>query len=135
MNIEEDVNSTATPNLDAPFDETGLIQELVAQFLAHDGYVETARAFAQEVQAESTALQNRPSSIKQYTAEEDLDAINRQRMLAPYFSLFHAYIPRNTSRHPRRRHRQSPQTHQRLLLLRPPRQPTHPLPAPLPQIH
>jgi hypothetical protein len=32
-----------------PLDESTLMQELVAQFLAHDGYVDTARAFAEEV--------------------------------------------------------------------------------------
>lgn len=58
------------------------MQELVAHFLAHDGYVETARAFAEEVRAESRALRNgQDTSLKDFEAEEDLDAINRQRKL------------------------------------------------------
>lgn len=80
MRVEEEINLTSAATLHLPLDETALIQELVAQFLAHDGYVETARAFADEVGAESRALKNgqgfRPKDIG---AEEDLDAVNRQR--------------------------------------------------------
>ena len=54
------------------------MHELVAQFLAHDGYVETARAFAEEVASESAALHGRGESLKKYEVEEDLEAINRQ---------------------------------------------------------
>lgn len=54
------------------------MHELVAQFLAHDGYVETARAFAEEVAAESGALNGRGDPLKKYEVEEDLEAINRQ---------------------------------------------------------
>ena len=51
----------------------------MAQFLAHDGYVETARAFAEEVAAESAALQNgREEPLKMYEVEEDVEAVNRQ---------------------------------------------------------
>lgn len=50
----------------------------MAQFLAHDGYVETARAFAEEVKQENSSLQNGRRPLNQYEAEEDLDATNRQ---------------------------------------------------------
>lgn len=54
------------------------MQELVAQFLAHDGYVDTARAFAEEVAAETIALQNgRNEPLKKYEVEEDREAVNR----------------------------------------------------------
>ncbi len=67
-------------SLQPPLDETRLIQELVAQFLAHDGYVETAKAFTQEVRVESRALQNgQEARYKDLEAEEDHDAVNRQR--------------------------------------------------------
>lgn len=60
-------------------DESALLQELVAQFLSHDGYVETARAFAQEVAAESAALQKgEDGPLKKYEVEEDVEAIHRQ---------------------------------------------------------
>ena len=78
--MEEEISLTSASRLHPPLDETALIQELVAQFLAHDGYVETARAFAGELEAESRALQNgQDSRFKDFGAEEDLDAVNRQR--------------------------------------------------------
>lgn len=55
-----------------------MLQELVAQFLAHDGYVETARAFAEEVATETVALQTgQREPLKKYEVEEDREAINR----------------------------------------------------------
>jgi len=58
-----------------------LCKSLVAQYLSHDGYVETARAFAGEVRAEAIALNGRPEpKLEGYlSVEEDHDAINRQR--------------------------------------------------------
>lgn len=58
--------------------EDALLHELVAQFLAHDGYIETARAFAEEVAAETAALNGHGDPLKKYEVEEDLEAINRQ---------------------------------------------------------
>ncbi|CAG7917347.1 unnamed protein product [Penicillium olsonii] len=76
--IQSEINATPTTNLQPPLDESALLQELVAQFLAHDGYVETARAFAEEVASETLALQNgRNEPLKKYEVEEDLEAINR----------------------------------------------------------
>ena len=54
----------------------------ILQFLSHDDYVETAKAFAEEVHAERKAL----SLDSQVTigafdfVKEDEDAIHRQRM-------------------------------------------------------
>ncbi|KAL8675207.1 MAG: hypothetical protein Q9168_000460 [Polycauliona sp. 1 TL-2023] len=59
------------------------LKEFVAQFFAHDGFVETAKAFADEVQAESRALNlNTEESHPNLTIEEDLDATNRQHIRA-----------------------------------------------------
>lgn len=80
--IQSEIRLTSTTNLQPPLDESSLLQELVAQFLAHDGYVETARAFSEEVAAESAALQNgREEPLKMYEVEEDVEAVNRQSML------------------------------------------------------
>ena len=60
----------------------------MAQYLSHDGYVETARAFAGEVRAEAVNLRGSPESkLEGYLSmEEDHDAMNRQRKLhAEYF--------------------------------------------------
>ncbi|KAK3989251.1 hypothetical protein QBC44DRAFT_87229 [Cladorrhinum sp. PSN332] len=61
--------------------ETELIQQLVLQFLQHDGYVETARAFAEEIHAEKTALRlNNKEPVKGINIKDDEDANNRQRI-------------------------------------------------------
>ncbi|CAG8309963.1 unnamed protein product [Penicillium salamii] len=79
--IQYEINATPTTNLQPPLDESTLLQELVAQFLAHDGYVETARAFAGEVASETLALQNgRNEPLKKYEVEEDHEAINRNKI-------------------------------------------------------
>jgi hypothetical protein len=85
-----------------------LLQELVAQFLAHDGYVGTARAFAEEVAAESAALESsHKEPLKKYEVEEDVEAINRQSMLSASsgFSLSSTDLLRNPRLYPRRRYR------------------------------
>ena len=61
-------------------DENILLKELVAQFLVHDGYIETAKAFAAEVQTETAALGGDATTINGPAMEDDLDALNRQRM-------------------------------------------------------
>lgn len=59
--------------------EDALIHQLVGQYLAHDGYVETARAFSAEILEEAKALANDENADLPYrTAVEDLDALNRQ---------------------------------------------------------
>lgn len=81
--IQSEIDNTSTASLQPPLDESTLLQELVAQFLAHDGYVETARAFAQEVATETTALsQGQEGPLKKYEAEEDLEAIHRNKIRA-----------------------------------------------------
>ena len=62
----------------------------VLQYLSHDDYVETAKAFAQEVHAEREALDlNRQVTTGAFDyVKEDEDAINRQskRTLERYAS-------------------------------------------------
>ncbi|WEW59838.1 hypothetical protein PRK78_005319 [Emydomyces testavorans] len=82
-NIEKAIKATDVSVLQPPLNETALLQELVAQFLAHDGYVETARAFAEEVRDETKALQNSGATVpKDYAVEDDADAVNRQKIRA-----------------------------------------------------
>lgn len=59
--------------------ETELIQALVLQFLQHDGYVETARAFAEEINAEKKALSLDPNApIEGINVKDDEHANKRQ---------------------------------------------------------
>ena len=94
--IHAEINATSTDTLQPPLNESALLQELVAQFLAHDGYVETARAFAEEVATETAALQNgQREPLKKYEVEEDREAINRNSNspLPPHFSHFTSARP------------------------------------------
>lgn len=76
----EEISTTSISSLHTHRDETSFLKELVAQFLAHDGFVETARIFAQEVRDESRALQFGNHAFQdELSTEEDLDASNRQR--------------------------------------------------------
>ena len=54
----------------------------VLQFLQHDGYVETARAFAQEIQSERQALATGGEAVYTFNVKDDQDATNRQRKLS-----------------------------------------------------
>ncbi|PQE25365.1 SPRY domain-containing protein [Rutstroemia sp. NJR-2017a BBW] len=79
--IRNEISSTSTVKLSPPLNETELIQSLVLQFLSHDGYVDTARAFAQEVHSEKSALNMDPRvAIPEFDVAEDEDAGHRQRI-------------------------------------------------------
>ncbi|KAL8680324.1 MAG: hypothetical protein Q9186_003506 [Xanthomendoza sp. 1 TL-2023] len=81
--INESIASTSISNLHSQSDESSFLKELVAQFLAHDGFVETAKAFANETRAESRALEiDSDISHPDSSIEEDLDASNRQHIRA-----------------------------------------------------
>lgn len=72
--------------------ETEFIQQLVVQFLQHDGYIESARAFNQETRAEKNALALKSEDAVEITdIADDEDAINRQRRPN------HGNMPRNSS--------------------------------------
>jgi len=63
-------------------DETQFIHTLIGQYLTHDGYVDTARAFAEEVSDEVKALTNdEETDIPYLNTEEDIDATQRQSKL------------------------------------------------------
>ncbi|KAF2430028.1 SPRY-domain-containing protein [Tothia fuscella] len=81
------ISSMPVTGLCPPLNETQLIHQLIAQYLAHDGYIDTARAFAEEVRQENKNLTyNIPGSdseaSKDLEPEEDVDAIQRQKIRA-----------------------------------------------------
>lgn len=80
MAIQAEIALSKTTS-DIVADETQLIHQLVAQYLAHDGYVETARAFSDEVVDEARALaSDGEAEIPYLAAVEDVDAIHRQKI-------------------------------------------------------
>lgn len=81
LSVDKEIEAVpiSTLRLTPPMDESALVQELVAHFLAHDGYVETAKAFAEEVRAQSRPLQSdKGGALQDFDAHEDYDAVNRQ---------------------------------------------------------
>jgi hypothetical protein len=73
--IEAEIACTSVAN------ETNMIHDLIGQYLAHDGYVETARAFREEIIEEARALANDGNGETAHGEQvEDLDALNRQSM-------------------------------------------------------
>ncbi|KAL8692549.1 MAG: hypothetical protein Q9218_002442 [Villophora microphyllina] len=81
--INEEINATSSSSLHSQVDESTFLKELVAQFFDHEGFIETAKAFQDEVQAESRALQTGIEALSiNVPTEEDLDASNRQKIRA-----------------------------------------------------
>ncbi|KAL8850574.1 MAG: hypothetical protein Q9221_004444 [Calogaya cf. arnoldii] len=101
--INEAIFSTDISSLHSHVDVDSFVKDLVAQFFAHDGFVETSKAFADEVRAESRALElETDASHPGVSDEEDLDATNRQQIRAAIMDgdidkaikRTHAYYPR-----------------------------------------
>ncbi|TQN75296.1 Ran-binding protein 10 [Colletotrichum shisoi] len=79
--VHSEISQTSTASLVQAMNETELIQALVLQFLQHDGYVETARAFAEEINAEKKALSLDPDApIEGINVKDDEHANKRQRI-------------------------------------------------------
>ena len=79
--IIQEIHATSVAKLHHSLDEGALLKELVAQFLVHDGYVETAKAFISEAEAEVGALgKSSAGMFGKSVMEDDLDALNRQRI-------------------------------------------------------
>lgn len=77
----DEIRKWTVDRLCPPLDESALIQALIASYLQHDGFVETAKAFADDLRAENMALDNgKPRAASQLDFLEDGDAANRQSM-------------------------------------------------------
>lgn len=78
--MQKGIQSTDTSSLVQGMSETDVIQALVLQFLQHDGYVETARAFAEDMKVQKEALSLDPGlKVDGVNIRDDEDANNRQR--------------------------------------------------------
>lgn len=77
--VKQDISKAKTTTLAPKKDENTLIQDLVRQYLAHDGYVETARAFAEELSREKSALDgNPPGTDSAASSADNSEAVHRQ---------------------------------------------------------
>lgn len=79
----DEVNKATPSSLHPPDDEDSLIQELIGQYLAHEGYVETTKAFADDIADQQRSLTNGPDTLTAEESEDDLHAINRQSAFDP----------------------------------------------------
>ena len=81
--ILQEIKATDVSILHPTLDRSELCKALVAQYLSHDGYNETAKAFAREVRSEELALRGpgrQRFSLELYLAGvDDSDAAHRQR--------------------------------------------------------
>lgn len=78
--VSSEIDQADISTLSPPLDESALIKELVSQFLRHNGYVETAKAFSQEMKVEAKALDKNYDDIaSELDLQQDIDAVNRQR--------------------------------------------------------
>lgn len=77
-----EISKTSPANLHPPDTEDQLIHNLIGQYLAHEGYVETAKAFSADIQTRQESLEGgeKVGRSLQETEEEDIHAVNRQRI-------------------------------------------------------
>lgn len=79
MHILADIDQTDVSHLHSPDDEHALIHNLIGQYLAHEGYVETAKAFAEDIEQQQQEFEGRTQPLRLST-EDDQHAIHRQRI-------------------------------------------------------
>ncbi|KAF2211783.1 hypothetical protein CERZMDRAFT_42740 [Cercospora zeae-maydis SCOH1-5] len=79
QNVLADLDRADVSRLHPPDNESTLIHNLIGQYLAHEGYVETAKAFAKDVEEQQQAFDG-PSQPLRISSEDDQHANHRQRI-------------------------------------------------------
>ena len=78
--IMDDIRTANLSGLHPPDDESILIHNLIGQYLAHEGYVETARAFVNDVNEQQHSLSSGSRTLQLPNSEDDIHAANRQKI-------------------------------------------------------
>lgn len=78
--IMASISKADVTTLHPPDDENTLIHKLVGQYLAHEGYVETAKAFTRDVHDQQQSLSSQPKPFSLPDSDDDIHAINRQKI-------------------------------------------------------
>lgn len=78
--IFEEISKTNVASLHEPDDENALIHNLIGQYLAHEGYVETAKAFSRDVQEKQESIVDQAQSSHLASEDDDIHAVNRQKI-------------------------------------------------------
>ncbi|PSK49422.1 hypothetical protein B9Z65_8217 [Elsinoe australis] len=82
--VQRDINRvdhTKSP-LRPGFDETDTIHELISQYLAHEGFIESASQFSQDVRQQKRALQTGDATLEAQEEPDDMNALHRQKVRA-----------------------------------------------------
>ncbi|KAF2721361.1 SPRY-domain-containing protein [Polychaeton citri CBS 116435] len=82
---KQDISSLQPPASHSGGSETTLVRKLVAQYLAHEGYVETSKAFQAETEESERPLRRADGTSEELEAlkgqqDDDANAINRQKI-------------------------------------------------------
>lgn len=80
QSVMDDIRRTDVSVLRPPDDENALIHNLIGQYLAHEGYVETAKAFAKDVNDQQQSLSSDAKLLQLPNSEDDVHAANRQKI-------------------------------------------------------
>jgi Ran-binding protein 9/10 len=78
--IMAEIRKTDVSSLHPPDDEETLIHKLVGQYLAHEGYIDTAKAFARDVHEKQQSTSSNPQPFQLPESDDDIHAINRQKI-------------------------------------------------------
>ena len=78
--IMSEIEKADSSSLHPPDDESTVIHKLIGQYLAHEGYVETAKAFAKDVHDQQEPLSSEPQPFQIPNSEDDIHAFNRQKI-------------------------------------------------------
>ncbi|KAK5000864.1 hypothetical protein LTR66_000353 [Elasticomyces elasticus] len=78
--VRSEIEKTPITLLHPQLGENALIDELIAQYLDHEGYNDTGRAFAEEVKQMNRSLTNGGHDLTMPHPNEDLHATNRQKI-------------------------------------------------------
>jgi hypothetical protein len=78
--VKRDLVKADLSSLHPPDDEKALIHNLIGQYLAHEGYVETAKAFSRDVHEQQQSLSSEPQPFIPPDSDDDIHASNRQKI-------------------------------------------------------
>lgn len=80
QSVLADISKADVSSLHPPDNEDALIHKLIGQYLAHEGYVETAKAFERDVHDKKQSLSSNPQPFQLPDSDDDIHAINRQKI-------------------------------------------------------
>jgi Ran-binding protein 9/10 len=78
--VKRSLENADLSHLHPPDDENALIHNLIGQYLVHEGYVETARAFGQDILAQQQSVYEEQRSFRAPDSDDDIHAMNRQKI-------------------------------------------------------